>query len=231
MLTFARTPIVAAQSGNVVTVANNGPPCTCYGNCIIIQGDDGYTTLYAHMEDGGRPAQGSHVNARDQIGLSDTSGAATGPHLHFELGKTGGPRIDPVPCLPSCPSGLSPSPMPSGSCAYASPDQNCHQVTRMGNTIACCNDANVVDFGLPCDGDLSQPFCENPTEVAQPPYFFPGSGPTGDYGPCPAACVAQQYEYVFTCCSCPDGYVLDLPDGGPDCVPYPICQKCDQSSC
>lgn len=87
------TPVKAAMSGKVVTVATN----SLYGNYVVIDHLNGYQTLYGHMKkstvkNGARVAQG------EQIGLVGMTGQATGSHLHFTLYKNGN-RIDPMPFL------------------------------------------------------------------------------------------------------------------------------------
>ncbi len=61
---------------------------TGYGNCVIIQHDIEYSTLYAHMN--------SRYVTKDQqvvqgeiIGEVGSTGWSTGPHLHFEVRKNG----------------------------------------------------------------------------------------------------------------------------------------------
>lgn len=54
-----------------------------FGNTIIIQHADGKSTLYAHLSYIGAKYQ-QRVKQGDAIGLSGSSGNATGPHLHFE---------------------------------------------------------------------------------------------------------------------------------------------------
>jgi murein DD-endopeptidase MepM/ murein hydrolase activator NlpD len=77
-------PIKAVDEG---TVAFSGW-LTGYGNCVIIQHDLEYSTLYAHMN--------SRYATKDQqvvqgeiIGEVGSTGWSTGPHLHFEVRKNG----------------------------------------------------------------------------------------------------------------------------------------------
>lgn len=153
---------MASQSGTVVVVSNNVPPCTGYGNCVIINGDNGYSTLYAHLEDSGRPVQGTRVTAGDVIGLSDTSGPATGPHLHFELGKTGGPRINPVNCF--APSSPPATPAPTVPPAYS----KCYGPFITPAETACCIDSIIADNagyrGITCC--LACVYCDGSTYCA-----------------------------------------------------------------
>lgn len=78
------TPVVAANSGRVSEVYTNGWNGG-YGIHIIIAGDNGYTTLYAHMS-GVNVSVGDTVAAgRSLIGWIGLTGRTTGAHLHFEI--------------------------------------------------------------------------------------------------------------------------------------------------
>lgn len=84
------TPVYAAQDG-VVTYADFH---YSYGYCVILDhgtGPDGnqWSTLYAHMDDY-TVATGQVVKAGELIGHVGTTGASTGPHLHFEVFLNGG---------------------------------------------------------------------------------------------------------------------------------------------
>lgn len=78
------SPIVAAQSGVVAQAYPSGWNGG-YGTHIIIRGDNGYSTLYAHMSSlnvsaGQKVTAGSTV-----VGWVGLTGRTTGPHLHFEI--------------------------------------------------------------------------------------------------------------------------------------------------
>lgn len=76
------TPIYAAAAGRVIFSQNgwNGR----YGNLIIIQHDNGTSTLYAHQSR--RVAQtGQQVDKGELIGYVGSTGKSSGPHLHFEV--------------------------------------------------------------------------------------------------------------------------------------------------
>mgnify|MGYP001562218930 CR=1 FL=1 len=78
------TPVVAANSGRVSEVYTGGWNGG-YGIHIIIAGDNGYTTLYAHMS-GVNVSVGDTVAAgRTLIGWLGLTGRTTGSHLHFEI--------------------------------------------------------------------------------------------------------------------------------------------------
>ena len=77
------TKILAAASGTVIASKNdpNG-----YGEFIIIDHGDGYTTTYAHLKTRLKEA-GDDVEKGKVIGIMGTTGNSTGPHLHFALKK------------------------------------------------------------------------------------------------------------------------------------------------
>lgn len=83
--------IYAADAGVVTTSADgyNGG----YGNYVIIDHGNGMTTLYAHMSSRA-VSVGQSVSAGQVIGYVGSTGASTGPHLHFEM-YINGSRIDP----------------------------------------------------------------------------------------------------------------------------------------
>ncbi len=83
--------IVAADSGEVILSKYYGG----YGNCIMIDHNNGYVTLYAHMKSLSSLKVGAKVNKGDTIGYVGSSGNSTGPHLHFEVQKNG-KTVDPM---------------------------------------------------------------------------------------------------------------------------------------
>jgi len=92
------TPIMASGSGRVVHRGRKGG----YGNTVIIQHNNRYRTLYAHMSryaNGIR--EGSRVEQGQVIGYVGRSGLATGPHLHYEFMVNGSHRNPMTVELPS----------------------------------------------------------------------------------------------------------------------------------
>jgi len=76
------TPIKASESGVVVFSGwKDG-----YGNLVVIRHKLGYFTIYAHNSKNLR-SENDHVEQGDIIALSGSTGAVTGPHLHFEIRK------------------------------------------------------------------------------------------------------------------------------------------------
>ena len=84
------TPVLAAADGTVIGAGFTAG----YGNYVMLEHEDGYSTLYAHMEDI-LTEEGKTVQKGDEIGTVGSTGNSTGPHLHFEL------RIDGEPVDPS----------------------------------------------------------------------------------------------------------------------------------
>src|SRR4030042_4181517 len=79
-------PIRASDSGTV-TLAG-WPDASGYGNRIIIDHGNGYTTLYAHLS-GVYVSPGQKVSKGDVIGAMGSTGRSSGTHLHLEIRKDG----------------------------------------------------------------------------------------------------------------------------------------------
>jgi murein DD-endopeptidase MepM/ murein hydrolase activator NlpD len=75
------TPVYATAAGTVVSVGFND---NSYGKWIVIKHNDGYFSLYGHL-DKQRVSNGQTVNRGDRIGDIGDTGFATGPHLHFTI--------------------------------------------------------------------------------------------------------------------------------------------------
>lgn len=78
------TNVLAADSGTVI-VAGSG---RSYGNYVVIDHGNGYTTLYAHNS---RlcVSVGQSVSRGQVIAKVGSTGNSTGPHIHFEVSKNG----------------------------------------------------------------------------------------------------------------------------------------------
>ncbi len=76
------TPVKASGSGKIEFCGRKGG----YGNTIVIDHGNTYSTLYAHLN---KFAPGIHSGKRIKqgqiIGYVGSSGLATGPHLHYEF--------------------------------------------------------------------------------------------------------------------------------------------------
>ena len=64
-----------------------------YGNYLIVDHDDGFSTLYAHCSSISA-AVGDEVKCGEEIARVGQTGNATGPHLHLEIWKDGA-ALDP----------------------------------------------------------------------------------------------------------------------------------------
>jgi murein DD-endopeptidase MepM/ murein hydrolase activator NlpD len=89
-------PIVAASSG-VVTFAG-GDACCSYGLYVVINHQNGFETLYAHMASM-TVNQGEYVQQGEVIGYVGLTGRSTGYHLHFEV-HLNGAVVNPLDYLP-----------------------------------------------------------------------------------------------------------------------------------
>lgn len=85
------TPIYATADG---IVKFSGFSTNGYGNHVIINHGFGYETLYGHMVRV-NASQGQQVKRGQVIGYVGSTGKSTGPHLHYEVHKSG-IQIDPI---------------------------------------------------------------------------------------------------------------------------------------
>ncbi|MEO0451374.1 MAG: M23 family metallopeptidase [Pseudomonadota bacterium] len=80
------TPIYAAGHGVVERASRYGG----YGHYVRIRHANGYKTAYAHMSRYGRGVRGgTRVRQGQVIGYVGSTGASTGPHLHYEVYRNG----------------------------------------------------------------------------------------------------------------------------------------------
>jgi murein DD-endopeptidase MepM/ murein hydrolase activator NlpD len=79
-----------------------------YGNLVVIQHRLGFTTWYAHLATI-TSWVGEQVTGGTRIGYVGSTGASTGPHLHFEVRRYDTP-IDPEPLLLAAVASRSPRP-------------------------------------------------------------------------------------------------------------------------
>jgi murein DD-endopeptidase MepM/ murein hydrolase activator NlpD len=87
------TPVLAARTG-VVTVAES---IAGYGSTVALKHELGASTLYAHLS-AILVQPGEKVAAGQPLGRVGATGAATGPHLHFEV-RVRGAAVDPLPAF------------------------------------------------------------------------------------------------------------------------------------
>jgi LysM repeat protein len=83
---FQGDSIFASDSGVIIYA---GPISGGYGNLVAIDHQNGYLTLYAHLN-GFNMACGQSVSQGQVIGFCGSTGNSTGAHLHFEVRQNGG---------------------------------------------------------------------------------------------------------------------------------------------
>ncbi|MCF3109488.1 M23 family metallopeptidase [Niabella sp. CC-SYL272] len=74
------------------TVVHAGPKGG-YGNCVIVQHQNGFQTLYGHLSKINVKEQ-QKIRSGEKIGEVGSTGRSTGPHLHYEI-LINGVRTDP----------------------------------------------------------------------------------------------------------------------------------------
>lgn len=85
-----RVPVLAAGMGTVMATGN----FAAYGRSVIIDHGGRVATVYTHLSSIS-VREGDYVEAGDRIGRLGSTGAVTGPHLHFEL-RLGGAAVNPL---------------------------------------------------------------------------------------------------------------------------------------
>jgi murein DD-endopeptidase MepM/ murein hydrolase activator NlpD len=68
-----------------------------FGRHVVVRHPGGYETVYAHL-DRLDVAQGDEVRAGSTVGRAGSTGRSTGPHLHFEVRRSG-QTVDPLEVL------------------------------------------------------------------------------------------------------------------------------------
>ncbi len=84
---------IAAPTGTQVRSAARGTvrhagPMGSFGNLVIIDHGGGVATLYAHLHSVG-VREGQRVDVNEPIATVGSTGRSTGPHLHFEVRRSG----------------------------------------------------------------------------------------------------------------------------------------------
>ena len=99
--------VMAAAEGTV-RIAGVDPVNTCFGQNVVIDHPNGFSTRYAHLSQI-YVSPGQNVNRGQVVGQSGNTGCSSGPHLHFGVyvtngwtaidpfGWTGAPGADPWP--------------------------------------------------------------------------------------------------------------------------------------
>jgi len=99
-------PVMAALSGIVRGTGNTDAisGCYSYGKWVLIEHQNGLSTLYAHLSLI-KATLGQSVATGQTIGYSGETGYATGPHLHFTVYATQGVdiiRLGDIKTLTNC---------------------------------------------------------------------------------------------------------------------------------
>ena len=97
LATRAGTPILAAANGTVIFAGRQSDGAVV----VKIRHDDGYVTLYGHLNPDLDVKVGDRVSRGQEIGKEGSTGRSTGPHLHFGLYTKAGKAVDPTPFLKS----------------------------------------------------------------------------------------------------------------------------------
>lgn len=86
-----RTPVSATANG----VVEKAGYMSGYGLVVVVNHQNGYETLYAHLSEI-RVNAGDTVCRGNLVGLVGSTGRSTGPHVHYEVRKNG-KAVNPVP--------------------------------------------------------------------------------------------------------------------------------------
>ncbi|MEO0853438.1 MAG: M23 family metallopeptidase, partial [Cyanobacteria bacterium J06648_11] len=89
------TPVVAPAGGKVVLIGRHNDGFVVHGNTVGLDHGQGVTSIFIHLSSID-VAEGQTVAAGTRIGRVGTTGASTGPHLHWGL-FVHGVAVDPVP--------------------------------------------------------------------------------------------------------------------------------------
>lgn len=90
--------VLAAADGIVVKRGANMSTTNGFGNSLTIDHGSGIRTLYAHGAHASRFNVGDRILKGEVVFRSGSTGASTGPHLHWEVLRNGTP-VDPTPYL------------------------------------------------------------------------------------------------------------------------------------
>jgi murein DD-endopeptidase MepM/ murein hydrolase activator NlpD len=91
----AGSTIIAPADGRVALVGYERDGFAVHGNCVGLDHGQGVTSIYLHMTSI-KVKPGEFVRAGQTLGTLGSTGAATGPHLHWGV-FVQGKAVDPVP--------------------------------------------------------------------------------------------------------------------------------------
>ncbi len=97
------TPLLASAPGTVRDAVDmdKTPGCYSYGKWVLIDHNNGLSTLYAHLSVFNVSA-GDYVDQGDIIGYAGQTGYATGPHLHFSVFDRDAVQVSPFSWSNGC---------------------------------------------------------------------------------------------------------------------------------
>ncbi|MCM1984719.1 M23 family metallopeptidase [Lyngbya confervoides] len=91
---YAGSPVLAAAQGKVVLVGREANGFEIHGNSVGIDHGQGVITIYIHLQDIS-VQEGQMVSPGQKIGTVGSTGASTGPHLHYGF-YVNGQAVDPA---------------------------------------------------------------------------------------------------------------------------------------
>jgi murein DD-endopeptidase MepM/ murein hydrolase activator NlpD len=94
------TPIRSAESGVVEGAGLEASGFRGYGNVVFVRASSGMKELYAHLSVV-QVSIGQVVSQGQRLGLVGSTGASTGPHLHFGIFQDG-KWVDPQSMMQPC---------------------------------------------------------------------------------------------------------------------------------
>ena len=89
------SPIIAPAAGKVRLVGREDAGFHVHGNVVGIDHGQGVVSIFMHLQNID-VAEGTMVKAGEKIGSIGSTGASTGPHLHWGL-YVNEVAVDPVP--------------------------------------------------------------------------------------------------------------------------------------
>ncbi|NEO60047.1 MAG: M23 family metallopeptidase, partial [Moorea sp. SIO4G2] len=89
------SPVVAPAAGQIALVGRESEGFRVHGNTVGINHGQGVLSIMLHLSEI-KVKEGDFVQAGQVIGTIGSTGASTGPHLHWGL-YVHGQSVDPVP--------------------------------------------------------------------------------------------------------------------------------------
>ncbi|QJR16198.1 peptidoglycan DD-metalloendopeptidase family protein [Usitatibacter palustris] len=103
VMAAGQVEVIAAAPGTIIFREDGNPDRNCQindaarWNAVYVRHDDGSVAWYGHMKSGSLTAKGvgSRVAVGEYLGTVGSSGASSGPHLHFEVYDSLARLVDP----------------------------------------------------------------------------------------------------------------------------------------